>query len=120
MGGHPKRTAMSNKGVMHISASKRGSLGGVSAKPDCTPSVHESNVFSSLGLAFERKQIPNLSETLVVKDLDGSVGEELRAFQAGALIYLCAKCVFGPNGPRIKVKTDQKIIVNTLHGGGCP
>src|SRR6266576_2572037 len=26
----------------------------------CTRSVHESNVFSSLGLAFERKQIPRI------------------------------------------------------------
>jgi len=25
---------------------------------DCTRSVHESNVFSALGLAFERKQVP--------------------------------------------------------------
>jgi hypothetical protein len=41
------------------------------------------------------------------------------AHEAGALIYLRAKCVFGPDGPRIKAKTDQKIIVNTLHGRGC-
>jgi hypothetical protein len=25
----------------------------------------------------------------------------------------------GPNGPGIKVKTDQEIVANSLHGGGC-
>jgi hypothetical protein len=27
--------------------------------------------------------------------------------------------VFGPNGPRIKVKAVQEIVVNTLHGESC-
>lgn len=31
----------------------------------------------------------------------------------------CVKVRFGPNGPRIKVTTDQKITVNTLQGRGC-
>jgi hypothetical protein len=47
-----------NRGVMHTFVSMRGSLSWISVGPDCAPSVHESNVFNSFGLAFERKQIP--------------------------------------------------------------
>ena len=54
---------------MHISVSNRGLLGGVSAKSDCTRTVHERVVFSLLGLAFERKQIPRFVGNVVSQEL---------------------------------------------------
>jgi len=42
-----------------------------------------------------------------------------RMFLRQARSSKCAKWFLGPNGPRIKLKTDQEIVVNTLHGADC-
>jgi hypothetical protein len=51
---------------------------------DCTRSVQESNGFSSLRLAFERKQVPRFIGTLVVKVTGGVIGAGRMLCKQGA------------------------------------
>jgi hypothetical protein len=54
---------------MHIFVSARGSLCGISVGnllcTNCARTVHERVVFSLLGLAFERKQVPRFVGNVV-------------------------------------------------------
>jgi hypothetical protein len=51
-------------GVMQIFDSTRGSLLDAALNSDCAQTVHERVVFSLLGLAFERKQVPRFIENV--------------------------------------------------------
>src|SRR6266566_2265376 len=51
--------------------------------------VHESNVFNTLGLPLNRKQFPDLLHTLVVEMRSGIVGAGLGALQPVALAREC-------------------------------
>jgi hypothetical protein len=55
-----KAKASVDLSVMHTFVSRRGSLRRISAEIRCARSVHESNVFSPLGLALSEKQIPRV------------------------------------------------------------
>src|SRR5438876_4087021 len=78
-----------NRGVMHTFVSMRGSLSWISAGPDCAPSVHESYVFTTLGLALSEKQIPQIVENIGNQNKGGNDWRGLRFFAS--------------RGPRVRV-----------------